>query len=47
MQVAVSPSHYNLKDIVQAIELDAAWNLNTPPDCRIAVPQSDFEFVDG
>jgi hypothetical protein len=24
MQVAVSPSHYNLKDIVQAIEVDAA-----------------------
>jgi len=45
--VAVSPSHYNLKDIVQAIELDAAWYLNTPPDCRIAAPQGDFEFVDG
>jgi len=43
----VSPSHYNLKDIVQAIELDAAWYLNTPPDCRIAAPQGDFEFVDG
>jgi hypothetical protein len=47
MEVAVSPSHYNLKDIVQAIELDAAWYLNTPPDCRIAAPQGDFEFVDG
>jgi hypothetical protein len=46
MEVAVSPSHYNLKDIVQAIELDAAWYLNTPPDCRIAAPQGDFEFVD-
>jgi hypothetical protein len=47
MEVAVSPSHYNLKDIVQAIELDATWYLNKPPDCRIAAPQSDSEFVDG
>jgi hypothetical protein len=45
--VAVSPSHYNLKDIVQASEVDTAGHLNTPPDCRIAAPQSDFEFVDG
>jgi hypothetical protein len=31
MQVAVSPSHYNLKDIVQAIEVDNAGYLNNAP----------------
>jgi hypothetical protein len=45
MQVAVSPSHYNLKDIVQAIEV--AGYLNTPPNSRIAATQSNFEFVEG
>jgi len=47
MQVAVSPSHYNLKDIVQAIEVDTAGYLNTPPNSRIAATQSNFEFVEG
>jgi hypothetical protein len=46
MQVAVSPSHYNLKDIVQAKEIDTAGYLNTPPDGRLAATQSNFEFVE-
>src|ERR1700692_556436 len=46
MQVAVSPSHYNLKDIVQAIEVDTAGYLNTPPNGRLAAKQSNFEFVE-
>ena len=45
MQVAVSPSHYNLKDIVQAIEVDTAGYLNTPPNGWLAATQSNFEFV--
>jgi hypothetical protein len=47
MQVAVSPSHYNLKDIVQAIEVDTSGYLNTPPNGRFAAMQSNFEFVKG
>ena len=47
MQVAVSPSHYNLKDIVQAIEVDTSGYLNTPPNGRFAATQSNFEFVKG
>ena len=47
MQVAVSPSHYNLKDIVQAIEVDTAGYLNKPPNDRLAATQSNFELVGG
>jgi hypothetical protein len=47
MQVAVSPSHYNLKDIVQAIEVDTAGYLNTPPNGWLAATQSNFELVEG
>ena len=42
MQVAVSPSHYNLKGIVQAIEVDTAGYLNTPPNGWLAATQSNF-----
>ena len=37
MQVAVSPSHHYLKDIVQASEIDTAGYLNTPPNSRFAI----------
>ena len=47
MQVAVSPSHYNLKDIVQAIEVDTVGYLNTWPNGRIAATQSNFKFAEG
>jgi hypothetical protein len=47
MQVAVSPSHYNLKDIVQTSEVDTAWYLNTPPNSRIAAALSNFKFEAG
>jgi hypothetical protein len=45
--MAVGPSHYNLKDIVQAIEVDTAGYLNTPPNRWLAATQSNFEFVEG
>jgi hypothetical protein len=46
MQVAVSPSHYNLKNIAQAIEIDTAGHLNTPPNGRIAATQrTEDEWV--
>ena len=44
MQMAVSASHYNLKDIVQAIEVDTAGYLNAPP---IAKKRFDSEIVNG
>ena len=47
MQVAVSPSHYNLKDIAQAIEVDTAGYLKTPPNGWLAATQSNFELVEG
>ena len=47
MQVAIGPSHYNLKDVVQAIEVDIAGYLNTPPNSGPAATQNNFEFVDG
>jgi hypothetical protein len=47
MQVAVRPSHYNLKDIVQAIEVDTGGHQNTAPNSRFAATQSNFEFVEG
>jgi hypothetical protein len=47
MQVAVGPAHGHLKDLVQAIEFDAAGDLKPPPDGRLAAAQRDFEFVEG
>jgi hypothetical protein len=47
MQVAVGPAHGRLKDLVQAIEFDAAGDLKPPPDGRLAAAQRDFEFVEG
>jgi hypothetical protein len=44
--VAVSPSHCDLKDIVQAIEVDTAGYLNTSPNGRLAAMQRNFEFVE-
>jgi hypothetical protein len=46
MEVAVSPSHYNLNDIVQAIEVDISGYLNTAPNGRLAATQNNFEFVE-
>ena len=43
MQVAIGPSHYNLKDVMQAIEVDTAWYLYTPPNSGPAATQSNFE----
>jgi hypothetical protein len=44
MQVAVSPSHDNLKDIVQAIESDTTGYPNAPPNARFAATLSWVEI---
>jgi hypothetical protein len=46
VQVAVSPTHDGLQDLVKAIQRNIARDQDTPPDRRTRAAQNHFELQD-